>query len=163
MLPQIQNILDFRNTATANRTNESMHELTEQGIRDNKLMQRLAYQSARDTRSMMIIALMSAIFLPASFVAVCTIVFIQYLRCQAKQSIVICQSLFGSNFFGFDSSNGKHTLLVASNIWIYFLTTILLLSLTVTGWWYWRKSSIPEKAGDEGEPDIDIEKQLDSL
>lgn len=47
-----------------------MKVLTEQGVKENQLMKRLAEQSTWDTGSMMIIALMSAIFLPATFLAV---------------------------------------------------------------------------------------------
>jgi hypothetical protein len=47
-----------------------MQRLTEQGIKENALMKRLTEQSTNDTRSMMTIALISAIFLPATFLAV---------------------------------------------------------------------------------------------
>jgi hypothetical protein len=62
-----------------------MQRLTEQGIKENALMKRLTEQSTNDTRSMMTIALISAIFLPATFLAVsryypannCTLVLIK--------------------------------------------------------------------------------------
>jgi hypothetical protein len=47
-----------------------MRRLTEQGVDENKLMKRLTEQTTKDTRSMMAIALISAIFLPATFLAV---------------------------------------------------------------------------------------------
>jgi hypothetical protein len=47
-----------------------MQRLTEQGIKENKLMKTLTEQSVGDTRSMMTVALISAIFLPATFLAV---------------------------------------------------------------------------------------------
>jgi hypothetical protein len=50
--------------------NSEMQKLTEQGINENKLMKTLTHQSAQDTRSMMVVALISAIFLPATFLAV---------------------------------------------------------------------------------------------
>lgn len=50
--------------------NSEMQKLTEQGIKENKLMKTLTHQSAQDTRSMMVVALISAVFLPATFLAV---------------------------------------------------------------------------------------------
>jgi hypothetical protein len=50
--------------------NSEMQKLTAQGVNENKLMKKLTRQSTQDTRSMMTIALLSAIFLPATFLAV---------------------------------------------------------------------------------------------
>lgn len=69
-MQQIQNILDIRATESSKKTNTSMQELTEQSIQENKLVKTLTIQSTRDTRAMMVIALISAIFLPATFLAV---------------------------------------------------------------------------------------------
>ena len=51
--------------------NFEMQTLAEQGIEENRLVKRLTEQATRDTKSMKIIALVSAIFLPATFMAVC--------------------------------------------------------------------------------------------
>lgn len=66
----MQNIQDIRATEASKQINNEMRNLTEQGIKENKLMKILTEKSAGDTRSMMIIALISAIFLPATFLAV---------------------------------------------------------------------------------------------
>ena len=50
--------------------NCAMHELSKQGVEDNKLMKQLTTRSTQDTRLMRVIAFVSAIFLPATFVAV---------------------------------------------------------------------------------------------
>lgn len=50
--------------------NFEMKKLTEQGIEENKLVKRLTQQATRDTKAMKIIALVSAIFIPATFMAV---------------------------------------------------------------------------------------------
>lgn len=50
--------------------NKNVHDITKQGIIENSYMKRMVYQSTRDTRSMTIIALITAIFLPATLVAV---------------------------------------------------------------------------------------------
>ena len=50
--------------------NFEMQKLAEQGIEENRLVKRLTEQATRDTKSMKIIALVSAIFLPATFMAV---------------------------------------------------------------------------------------------
>jgi hypothetical protein len=67
---QIQNILDIRSTEASKQIESEMRKLTKQGINENQLMKKLTQQSAQDTRSMMTIALISAIFLPATFLAV---------------------------------------------------------------------------------------------
>jgi hypothetical protein len=67
---QVQNIQDIRATEASKQINLEMQKLTEQGIKENKLMKRLTEQSTGDTRSMMAIALISAVFLPATFLAV---------------------------------------------------------------------------------------------
>jgi hypothetical protein len=66
----VQSIQDIRAAEASKQINYEMQKLTEQGIKENKLMKRLTEQSAGDTRSMMTIALISAIFLPATFLAV---------------------------------------------------------------------------------------------
>jgi hypothetical protein len=72
LLVQVQNILEIRATEAGQQTNFEMQKLTEQGIHENKLMKRLTEQSTQDTKSMRAIALISAIFLPATFLAVST-------------------------------------------------------------------------------------------
>jgi hypothetical protein len=67
---QVQGIQDFRSNEASKQINREMQTLTEQGIKENGLMKRLTEQSTKDTRSMMTIAFISAIFLPATFLAV---------------------------------------------------------------------------------------------
>ena len=50
--------------------NFEMQNLAEQGIEENRLVKRLTERATRDTKAMKIIALVSAIFLPATFMAV---------------------------------------------------------------------------------------------
>lgn len=77
MTTQIRTTLDFRAVCISratnlknNEINENMHELAKQGVQENSYMKRMTYQSTRDTRFMTIIALTTAIFLPATLVAV---------------------------------------------------------------------------------------------
>ncbi|QDS73383.1 hypothetical protein FKW77_007425 [Venturia effusa] len=65
----IQNLLEIRATESGKRTNLEMQKLTEQGIEENRLVKRLTEKASKDTKSMMTIALISAIFLPATFLA----------------------------------------------------------------------------------------------
>lgn len=74
---QIRTTLDFRAVRISHATNlknneinENMHELSKQGVQENSYMKRMTYQSTRDTRFMTIISLTTAIFLPATLVAV---------------------------------------------------------------------------------------------
>lgn len=50
--------------------NKNVHEITKQGLEENAYMKHMVSQSTRDTRSMTVIALITAIFLPATLVAV---------------------------------------------------------------------------------------------
>jgi hypothetical protein len=68
---QIGDMLNMRTAQTAHHMNIAMHELSKQNAEENKLVRMLASQSTRDTRSMKVVALISSIFLPATFVAVC--------------------------------------------------------------------------------------------
>ena len=63
-------MIDAGTGETNHEMNRSMHALSKQGIEDNKLMRQLTARSTQDTRSMAVIAIISAIFLPATFVAV---------------------------------------------------------------------------------------------
>jgi len=67
---QVLNILEIRATEASKQMNVEMQKLTEQGVNENRLMKKLTEQATRDTKSMMIISLISAIFLPATFLAV---------------------------------------------------------------------------------------------
>ncbi|KAF2810478.1 uncharacterized protein BDZ99DRAFT_571050 [Mytilinidion resinicola] len=115
----IQNILDIRNADNNNRLNHAVHDIAEQGIKENQLIKRITRQSMLDTKSMVVIAFVSAVFLPATFIA----------------------TLFGSNFFGFVSAGDHHMIAVADNVWIYIVTALGTSGLTVliSGWW-WRKT-----------------------
>ncbi|RDW84189.1 uncharacterized protein DSM5745_04515 [Aspergillus mulundensis] len=80
----VQNILDIRATDTAAKINVRMRELAE--------------KNARETRSMSVLSLISAIFLPAIFLA----------------------TIFGTNFFDYVEGN----LHIASNFWIYIVMAV---------------------------------------
>ncbi|KAL4981764.1 hypothetical protein BDW68DRAFT_183189 [Aspergillus falconensis] len=90
----VQNILDIRATDTAAKINVRMRELAE--------------KNARETRSMSVVSLISAIFLPAMFLA----------------------TLFGTNFF--DYVEGK--IHIASNFWIYIVMAVGMSGFTVLLW-----------------------------
>ncbi|KAM3069736.1 hypothetical protein ACMFMG_010446 [Clarireedia jacksonii] len=66
----VQSILEIRAVEAGKIMNFEMKKLTEQGIEENKLVKRLTQQTTRDTKTMKIIALVSAIFIPATFMAV---------------------------------------------------------------------------------------------
>jgi len=66
----VLNILEIRATEASKQMNVEMQKLTEQGVNENKLMKKLTEQTTQDTKSMMIISLISAVFLPATFLAV---------------------------------------------------------------------------------------------
>ena len=80
------NILEIRAAEASKQMNLEMQKLTEQGVNENKLMKKLTEQTTRDTKSMVIISLISAIFLPATFLAVISGSHLKLLK--LKSSIV---------------------------------------------------------------------------
>ncbi|KAL2822906.1 hypothetical protein BJX63DRAFT_1370 [Aspergillus granulosus] len=90
----VQNILNIRATDSTAKINGRMRELAE--------------KNARETRSMSIVSLISAIFLPAMFLA----------------------TLFGTNFFDYEGGN-MH---IASNFWIYVVIAAGMSAFTVLLW-----------------------------
>jgi hypothetical protein len=141
----VQNVQDIRAAEASKQINLEMQRLTEQGIKENKLMKRLTEQSTGDTRSMMAIALISAVFLPATFLAVSVA---QYFRVKADPQ----QTLFGSNFFQY--SQNDNILTVASNFWIYAIIATGFSGMTVLLWFVWRRRSLlrQNKDGEVGAP-----------
>ncbi|KAL4883538.1 hypothetical protein BJY04DRAFT_216362 [Aspergillus karnatakaensis] len=90
----VQGILDIRATESNAKINTRMGDLAE--------------RTARETRSMSLISLISAIFLPAMFLA----------------------TIFGTNFF--DYENGR--MRVASNFWVYIVLVVAMSGITVLLW-----------------------------
>ncbi|KAL2820554.1 hypothetical protein BDW59DRAFT_174470 [Aspergillus cavernicola] len=96
----VQNMLDLRASDSSAEINIRIHQLAE--------------KSARETKSMSIFSLISAIFLPAMFLAV-------------GPSLL---TLFGTNFFSY--ANGK--IHIASNFWIYIVLAAAMSGITVLLW-----------------------------
>lgn len=136
----VRTILNFRDVESNNKIVQSLRDTTLQGVMQNRKLEKLSLSSAQDTKSMMIIALITTIFLPATFVA----------------------TFFGSNFFGFQTIDGKgNELEVASNVWIYVVVTFVLLVFTVGGGWFCWLRSRPKQGSKNGkdmdEESIDLE------
>jgi hypothetical protein len=134
----VQSILHIR-ASESNRSISSMtHDIVEQGSHENKLVKQLTFQTTEDTKSMKIIALVSAIFLPATFLAVCSD--LPWLAKGVTLKIQL-QTLFGSNFFGYETTSSGSELTMASNVWVYFILAVSVSGMTVLlWWWWWRKS-----------------------
>lgn len=126
----VQNILEIRATEAGKIMNFEMQKLTEQGIEENKLVKRLTQQATRDTKAMKIIALVSAIFLPATFMA----------------------TLFGSNFFVYSQDQNKLT--VASNFWVYIVFTAGFSGMVITAWILWKQSRAKRREADDLGPQL---------
>ncbi|KAL6234073.1 hypothetical protein BDW75DRAFT_251666 [Aspergillus navahoensis] len=106
----VQNILDMQATDTAAKINDRMRELAE--------------KNARETRSMSTVSLVSAIFLPAMFLAVGTDSGV------IEAMLTGNKTLFGTNFFEY--VEGK--LHIASNFWIYIVMAVGMSGSTVLLW-----------------------------
>lgn len=58
---------------------------------------------------------------------------------------LVC-SFFGSNFFAFQTNdNGHQELLVSNLIWICFLASLILTTLTIFVWTLWQRRSSVSK------------------
>ncbi|KAI9893694.1 MAG: hypothetical protein M1814_005910 [Vezdaea aestivalis] len=140
----MKSTLDLRAADSSRQTNETSNEISQrlydmsrQNMKVKFYMRQMAQRSTRDTRSMMIIALITAIFLPATLVA----------------------TLFGSNFFGFINNGGKARLQIATNFWIYVVATVILLAMTLTGWWWCLNVTKFPSHDDDDANDVDLEAQ----
>lgn len=67
---QIHNTLEAQTTENSNKANSRMQELAEIGVQENRLIKTLTMQTTSETKFMSTITLISAIFLPATFLAV---------------------------------------------------------------------------------------------
>ncbi|PQE24618.1 Mg2+ transporter -like Zinc transport protein [Rutstroemia sp. NJR-2017a BVV2] len=121
----VQSILEIRAAEAGKIMNLEMKKLTEQGIEENRLVKRLTQQTTRDTKAMKIIALVSAIFIPATFMA----------------------TLFGSNFFIYSEDQNKLT--VASNFWVYIVFTAGLSGTVITMWMLWKQWGVKRHKGND--------------
>jgi hypothetical protein len=86
---------------------------------DNRINERIALNSGRDSTSMKILALISAFFLPGTFVA----------------------TLFSMSMFQWQSSGGgdQGSEIVSDKFWIYWAAAVPLTAFTVIGWGVWWK------------------------
>ncbi|PQE07976.1 magnesium transport transmembrane region protein [Rutstroemia sp. NJR-2017a WRK4] len=121
----VQSILEIRAAEAGKIMNLEMKKLTEQGIEENRLVKRLTQQTTRDTKAMKIIALVSAIFIPATFMA----------------------TLFGSNFFIYSEDQNKLT--VASNFWVYIVFTAGLSGTVITMWMLWKQWRVKRREAND--------------
>ncbi|KAK6526985.1 hypothetical protein TWF281_010182 [Arthrobotrys megalospora] len=113
----IQQILDYRAGQFSYTANNQLENLVRTGVDQGLLV---AKKGAKDTKMMKIFTVVSVIFLPGTFIA----------------------SIFGTNFFAFNTESNH--LIVAKNIWIYFLIS-LTITCSLTIWWFiysriWRRA-----------------------
>jgi hypothetical protein len=92
---------------------------------------------------MMTIALISAIFLPATFLAVSRF----YPSTTDALRLIESKTLFGSNFFAY--SEHDNALTVASNFWVYVIITSAFSGATVFLWFIWRRRRVREQTSDQ--------------
>ena len=73
----------------------------------------MAAQAGLDSVAMMTLAVVTAIFLPGTFIA----------------------SLFSMSMFDWQAAAGSNV--ISGNFWIYWVVTIPLTVLVLVGWWVW--------------------------
>ncbi|KAK6519178.1 hypothetical protein TWF281_003867 [Arthrobotrys megalospora] len=77
----VRQVLDFRNEASSRAMSLNLQQLTAASVEENQHMSAMAAKGAKDTKMMKLITIITATFLPATFVA----------------------SIFGTNFFNYSS------------------------------------------------------------
>lgn len=95
---------------------------------DGQTSARLAAAAGRDSTSMKIIALITAAYLPGTFIAVS----LRQSRMQEHRSS--SQTLFSISMFDWGAGN---TGSVSRSFWIYWVVTIPLTIVTLLGWGLW--------------------------
>lgn len=98
----------------------------------------IAMESRRDASAMKTIAILTLVFLPGTYVAVCAF-------CNAASSYIIVllqaaplihpQALFSMSMFNWQARDGEPV--ISSHIWVYFVIAIPLTILVVAVWLWW--------------------------
>ena len=103
-----------------------------QGQSNNTLT--LAKLARQDSVAIKALTLVTAFYLPFSFVAVSTYT---NMRCDSEVSTNHEQTIFGMNLIAFDSES--HRLLLSQHLWLYFVISVPLTILTLACW-KWKMS-----------------------
>ncbi|KAF3192130.1 hypothetical protein TWF788_004317 [Orbilia oligospora] len=110
----VRQVLDIRNEASNRSMSLNLREISAAGVEENQHMRMIAAKGAKDTKMVAFITIITAIFLPATFIA----------------------SIFGTNFFDFDGNTKE--LVVGTNFWIYFVFAGGITTLIFLGWVIWK-------------------------
>ncbi|KAF3311892.1 hypothetical protein TWF173_007977 [Orbilia oligospora] len=110
----VRQVLDIRNEASNRSMSLNLREISAAGVEENQHMRVIAAKGAKDTKMVAFITIITAIFLPATFIA----------------------SIFGTNFFDFDGDTKE--LVVGKNFWIYFVFAGGITTLIFLGWVMWK-------------------------
>ncbi|KAF3081621.1 hypothetical protein TWF102_009747 [Orbilia oligospora] len=106
----IQQVIDYRAGQFSQAANNKLNSLVSSTVVQGESIHSLARKGAKDTKLMKLFTIFTVIFLPGIFIA----------------------SIFATNFFAF-STESNH-IIVASNIWIYFLISCTITCSLTTGW-----------------------------
>jgi glutamate-1-semialdehyde 2,1-aminomutase len=99
---------------------------------DNRINERIAKNSGRDSTSMKILALISAFFLPGTFVA--TLFSMSMFQWQPNGN---GNGTEGAGGGGNNGGDGGGNAVLSNNFWIYWAVAIPLTALTLIGWALW--------------------------
>lgn len=143
-MDQIRSILDAQALFAIQSSSVLTNELATLARED-------AQKTTRDARRLNTITVLGLIYLPASFVAVRL-----FLTPRPPVRIqIVCgsmlmrdiQTLLGTQYVKVGTSDsGKVTLIVASEMVIFVVLTIILLAITIGGWLVWENwASIQQK------------------
>ncbi|KAK6512285.1 hypothetical protein TWF481_001175 [Arthrobotrys musiformis] len=111
----VQQIIEYRTGQFSQATNSKLNGLVSNAVGQGESIHILARKGAKDTKMMKLFTIFTVIFLPGTFIA----------------------SIFGTNFFAFDTDSNR--LIVASNIWIYFLISCAITCSLTAGWIVYRR------------------------
>lgn len=113
----VRSILDWKALETLQASSRTSAELAQLARDDSVVSNHLARKATQDARTLKSITILTLVYLPASFVA--TLLGTQYINVQKN------------------SASEHISIQVSSNLWIFFVLTVLLLLATVGGWLFW--------------------------
>jgi len=118
-------------------------------LADSDVMLTLTQKTIQEAQTMKTITFVALIYLPASFVAVSSHIFLD-----ACTILTDGQTFLSMGFLHVESVEGTMRLNVSKDMWFFLILTLPLMLITLLGWWLWelitrRRASAATKERDE--------------
>lgn len=149
----MQDIISFRGLDSLKTSSENSNEMARLADIDSKNMVKLTTKSQKDASTLKKITWLTSIYLPASFVSVSS-----KRQNSTSAKTDAAKQFLSMGYLNVNSKSSPVSLNFASEMWIFVVLTVLLLSLTIGGWLcldtsregrWWRKRGCQNQAGGE--------------